>query len=116
MPQVTIQGVPKNTSKKKLRRLRNQLIRVVESEMGISSKMTRVFFPKDELDDPDEGQDRLIWAFLHTGMFKGKPDSLAKKVTDAIAKTIFYAFDRTIDIEVFVQEGNAETKSLIRAD
>lgn len=113
MPAVSVMGMPANTGKRKLRKLRADLIRAFELGMGIKTGMTRVFFPMDMLGDPDEGQDTLIWVFLYTGMFEGKPDSDAKYLTNLIADLMFKALGKNFGVEVFVVSLDQSTKTII---
>ncbi|MCA9397869.1 hypothetical protein KC573_03490 [candidate division WWE3 bacterium] len=119
MPALTVLGVNPDTPREVLVNLRNDLIATLETEMGIKSGMTRVFFPVDMLDQPEEGQDDLIWVFLYTGMFTSSPTidvAHVKRTTAAIAAKVKEAFGGKYGVEVFLRACDSDTKTLLHAD
>lgn len=117
MPFPIVYGIPQGTSDEKLAKLRENIVAKLVEVMEVPANWVRPFFPFDLLPDPQTEADgsNTIYVALDTGMFHGKEnaDTLASKVTEALARVVWDAFEGRFEVECMVHGLNPNWKTLI---
>lgn len=117
MPFIFVWGIPESTPKYTLLQLRRKLVLSLAENMGVDTSWVRVFFPKDQLDDLEEGNNDHIYVTIETGMFYNKLDGSnePKNATGIIAQIIWDTFDGRFEVECFIGSHNPAWVTLIEA-
>jgi hypothetical protein len=114
MPFPIIFGLPEETPRDVVRKIRREIINALAKATGLDRRTIRPFFPKDLAGDPETEQDDTIYCRLDSGMFLNSPVGARGLATLAIATIIWQAFSGKFETEVLIGDLDGAGKTLLK--